>query len=185
LFCFIYEFRSEHLSLFFFCFIRAELAELKSKLSARERDAELVRRADNRAKEAAKLCDKLRWDNEQVRRTLRKVEKERNELYEKFVKAIAEVREKNAQKTLILERKLASMNAAVESKETQLEEVLRASATPAVAASLAKKVEDVLETKNATINELRREVAELCVAHNDLLGGNADPKAAPVRPSFA
>jgi hypothetical protein len=51
--------------------------------------------------------------------------------------------------------------------------------------ALARKVEDVLEAKNYTIKELKREIAGLSVAHEDLLGGNADPKAASVRPYFA
>ena len=80
---------------------------------------------------------------------------------------------------------MASLSSAVEKKDCQLDELIRGSATvdPAVAASLAKRVEDAMEAKNAAIADLRREVAELCVAHNDLLKGNVS-NAVPVRPSF-
>ncbi|CAG0917663.1 unnamed protein product [Notodromas monacha] len=164
---------------------KQELAEVRVKLSARERETELVRKAESRSKEAAKISEKLRWENERLQNRLIKIQKERDELYEKFVKAIAEVREKNAAKSIILEKQLSTLNAAVEAKDVQLDEVMRSSSSPAVAASLAKKIEDVIETKNATIANLKREVAELCVAHNDLLGGNMASNCVPVRPSFA
>lgn len=55
------------------------------------------------------------------------VQAERDELYQKFVKAIHEVQQKNGFKNLLLEKKLGALGETLEKKEAQLNEVLSAS----------------------------------------------------------
>lgn len=53
--------------------------------------------------------------------------KERDELYQKFVKAIHDVQQKSNLKNLLLEKKLSALGDTLEKKEAQLNEVLTAS----------------------------------------------------------
>lgn len=55
------------------------------------------------------------------------MQQERDELYRKFTAAIQEVQQKTGFKNLVLERKLQALNAAVEKREVQFNEVLAAS----------------------------------------------------------
>ena len=54
------------------------------------------------------------------------VEKERDELYEKFESTIYDVQQKSGFKNILLERKLQAINESLEKKEAQLSEVLAA-----------------------------------------------------------
>ena len=55
------------------------------------------------------------------------MQKERDEIYERFVAAITEVQQKASMKSLLLERKLSTLADSLEKKEAQLNEVLAAS----------------------------------------------------------
>ncbi|KAG2470099.1 MTHSD protein, partial [Polypterus senegalus] len=99
-----------------------------------------------------------------------KVQSERDELYQKFVKAIQEVQQKSGFKNLLLERKLLALTETLEKKEAQLNEVLSASnLDPAALTVVTRKLEDVLDSKNTAIKDLQYELARVCKAHNDLL----------------
>lgn len=70
------------------------------------------------------------------------VQQERDELYRKFTAAILEVQQKVGFKNLLLERKLQALNAAVEKKEVQFNEVLASSnLDPAALSLVSRKLE--------------------------------------------
>ena len=58
----------------------------------------------------------LRWEHEVLQQRFAQVNKERDELYSKFVKAIHEVQQKNGFKNLLLEKKLSALADAIEKK---------------------------------------------------------------------
>ena len=98
------------------------------------------------------------------------VEKERDELYDKFESSIYEVQQKNGLKSMMLERKLVAMQEQLEKKEAQLGEVLAASnLDPATLQQVNKKLEEVLDSKNQMIKALQYDVAKISKAHNDLI----------------
>ncbi|TSL47612.1 Growth arrest-specific protein 8 [Bagarius yarrelli] len=95
---------------------------------------------------------------------------ERDELYQKFTKAILEVQQKSSFKNLLLERKLNALTFSLEKKEAQLNEVLAASnLEPSALNMVTRKLEEVLDSKNTAIKDLQYELARTCKAHNDLL----------------
>ena len=58
----------------------------------------------------------------------------------------------------------------LEKKEAQLNEVLAASnLDPTALSAVTRKLEDVLDGKNAAIKDLQYELARVCKAHNDVL----------------
>ncbi|OON16403.1 hypothetical protein X801_07785 [Opisthorchis viverrini] len=69
------------------------------------------------------------------------MEKERDELYERFVAAIQEVQQKTGLKNLLLEKRLQALTDVVEKKEVQLNEVLAASnLDPAAVTAVSHKL---------------------------------------------
>merc|ERR1712124_94535 len=95
---------------------------------------------------------------------------ERDDLYSNFVKAIHEVQQKSGFKNLLLEKKLKALVDTLEKKEAQLNEVLAASnLDPNALSAVTRKLEDVLDGKNAAIKDLQYELARVCKAHNDVL----------------
>ena len=71
--------------------------------------------------------DALSWEHEVLEQRFKKVQEERDELYQRFVKSIHEVQQKSNFKNLLLERKLGALADTLEKKEAQLNEVLSAS----------------------------------------------------------
>lgn len=70
------------------------------------------------------------------------VQQERDELYRKFSSAVLEVQQKAGFRSLVLERKLHALSAAVEKKEAQFSEVLAASnLDPAALTLVSRKLE--------------------------------------------
>lgn len=58
----------------------------------------------------------LRWEHEVLEQRFSQVQKECDELYGKFVKAIHEVQQKSGLKNLLLEKKLTALADAIEKK---------------------------------------------------------------------
>lgn len=107
------------------------------------------------------------WQREVLEQRFEQVQKERDDLYDRFVKTIYDVQQKSGFKNLILEKKLSTMLDQLEKKETQLNEVLAASnLDPAALAVVTRKLEDVLDAKNAAIKDLQFELARACKANN-------------------
>ena len=67
------------------------------------------------------------WITSCISITHQQLQRERDELYAKFVKAIHEVQQKSSFKNLLLEKKLGALADTLEKKEAQLNEVLSAS----------------------------------------------------------
>jgi len=80
------------------------------------------------------------------------------------------VQQKSGFKNLLLEKKLTTLGDKLEKTEAQLNEVLAASnLDPTALAVVTRKLEDVLDAKNAAIKDLQYEVARACKAHNDVI----------------
>ncbi len=101
------------------------------------------------------------------------IQKERDDLYNKFIKAINEVQQKSSLKNLLLEKKLSTLADSLEKKEAQLNEVLSASnLDPASLSVVTRKLEvkffffflykilsnlflqEVLDAKNTSVSVL-------------------------------
>ncbi|NXU81561.1 DRC4 protein, partial [Oreotrochilus melanogaster] len=147
-----------------------QLFELQKKLAHYDKDKMALMNTKARLKVTQKELKDLQWEHEVVEQRFRKVQAERDELYQKFTKAIHEVQQKTGFKNLLLERKLKGLLEVLEKKEVELNEVLAASNLDPVAVSLvSNKLKDVLDSKNTTIENLQQELARVCKAHNDLL----------------
>uniref|UniRef100_A0A0B7ARK5 Dynein regulatory complex subunit 4 n=1 Tax=Arion vulgaris TaxID=1028688 RepID=A0A0B7ARK5_9EUPU len=149
---------------------RDEVDSLRRQLVNYEKDKEMLKTTKARLKVMSEEFKSLRWENEVLEQRFQKTQDERDELYNKFIKAVHEVQQKSNFKNLLLEKKLTSLADILEKKEAQLNEVLSASnLDPTALAVVTRKLEDVLDSKNSAIKDLQYELARVCKAHNDLL----------------
>ncbi|NXQ82123.1 DRC4 protein, partial [Nyctibius grandis] len=147
-----------------------QLFEMQKKLAHYDKDKEALTNTKARLKVTQKELKDLQWEHEVLEQRFSKVQAERDELYQKFTKAIKEVQQKTGFKNLLLERKLKGLLGVLEQKEVELGEVLAASKLDPGALSFAShKLEDVLNSKNSTIRDMQLQLARVCKAYNDML----------------
>ncbi|XP_054496698.2 dynein regulatory complex subunit 4 [Agelaius phoeniceus] len=146
------------------------VAELQKKLVNYYRDKEALMKSKAHLKIAQKELKDLQWEHEVLEQRFSQVQEERDDLYQNFTRAINEVQQKTGYKNLLLERKLHGLLTLLEQKEVELSEVLAASnLDPSALSMVSHKLEDVLNSKNATIQDLQIQLARVCKAHNDML----------------
>ncbi|NXK48556.1 DRC4 protein, partial [Chauna torquata] len=147
-----------------------QVFELQKKLAHYDMDKEALTNTKARLKVTQKELKDLQWEHEVLEQRFSKVQAERDELYQKFTKAINEVQQKTGFKNLLLERKLKGLLNILEKKEVELSEVFAASnLDPGALSLVSRKLEDVLNSKNTTIEDLQFQLARVCKAHNDML----------------
>ena len=154
------------------------LQNAKSRLHVLEtqlRDLTYARYAWCQCTFAALRCSRFRrfvasWEHEVLEQRFHHVEKERDELYDKFENTIYDVQQKSGFKNILLERKLQAINESLEKKESQLSEVINAAnLDPNLLGTVSKKLDDVLDAKNGAIKDLQYELARVTKAHNDVI----------------
>merc|ERR1711981_142754 len=101
----------------------------------------------------------------------RKLDKERDDLYRRFQKAVKEIQRKaELGKNVVLEKKLEVLTSQFDEKQGQLTEVLAAAKLdPSIVASVTKKLEQVLGAKNRQIKDLQYQVHQCTKAYNDTI----------------
>eukprot|EP00300_Choanocystis_sp_HF-7_P038880 c5636_g1_i1.p2 GENE.c5636_g1_i1~~c5636_g1_i1.p2 ORF type:complete len:462 (+),score=149.45 c5636_g1_i1:131-1516(+) len=153
------------------------LAEKTRRVDELEKELEAFRSTQDRLAKTTRLLaatqeelKSLQWEHEVVEQRFAACERERDELYDKFVSTIHDVQQKSGFKNLLLERKLAAINDELERRDAQLAEVLAAAnIEPTALTAVTKKIEDVLDAKNAAIRTLEFELAKVSKAHNDAI----------------
>ncbi|KAM9227884.1 dynein regulatory complex subunit 4 [Leptosomus discolor] len=149
---------------------REQVSELQKKLAHYDKVEEALTNAKARLKVTQKELEDLQWEHEVLEQRFSLVQADRDELYQKFTKAINEVQQKTGFKNLLLERKLKGLLGVLEKTEVELGEVFAASnLDPGALSLVSRELEDVLSSKNATIEDLQLQLARVCKAHNDLL----------------
>ena len=147
-----------------------EVESLRSQLADYEKDKLSLGQTKSRLVHTEKQLRNLEWEHEIFEQRFTQVQKERDDLYEKFEGSIYEVQQKNGLKSMLLERKLVAVQEQLEKKEAQLGEVLSASnLDPATLQQVNKRLEEVLDSKNQLIKALQYDVVKISKAHNDLI----------------
>uniref|UniRef100_A0A7S0N549 Growth arrest-specific protein 8 domain-containing protein n=1 Tax=Pyramimonas obovata TaxID=1411642 RepID=A0A7S0N549_9CHLO len=147
-----------------------EVEMQRHQLANYEKDKTSLHLTKQRLVDTDKQLKNLEWDHEVITQRFAQVQKERDELYEKFESSIYDVQQKSGLKNLMLERKLTALSEQLEKKEAQLGEVLAASnLDQTTLQQVTKKLDEVLDSKNQLIKALQYDVAKVSKAHNDLI----------------
>ncbi|XP_011547830.3 dynein regulatory complex subunit 4 [Plutella xylostella] len=126
----------------------AENKELKRQMSNYDRDkASLVANSKQLAS-LEKQFDVLKWEYEVLQVRFDRVKRERDELKNRFTRAVLEVQQKTSLKTALLEQRLKSMEGRT---------------------MVPRDMQELLKQKDTHIEDLRYEAARLKKAHDDLL----------------
>jgi len=147
-----------------------EVEKLRHELANYQKDKMSLQNAKSRLHVLETQLRDLTWEHEVLEQRFHHVEKERDELYEKFESTIYDVQQKSGFKNVLLERKLQAINESLEKKESQLSEVIHAAnLDPNLLGTVSKKLDDVLDAKNGAIKDLQYELARVTKAHNDVI----------------
>jgi chromosome segregation ATPase len=143
--------------------LRHELSNYsKDKLSLQNAKARLVVQDD--------ALKQTRWEHEVLSQKFEQVQRERDELYNRFEQSIYDVQQKAGLKNIMLEKKITDLAERLETKDAQLNEVLaKSDLDPAAKAQVGQRLQEVLDSKNGAIKELQFELARVTKAHNDLI----------------
>lgn len=153
------------------------LAAKTRRVEELEKEVEALRSSQERLAKTTRLLQatkeelqSLQWEHEVLEQRFVQVERERDELYDKFVSTVAVVKQKSGFANLLLEKKLSAVNDELERRDAQLSEVLAAAnIEPTALNAVTKKIEDVLDAKNTAIRTLEFELAKVTKAHNDAI----------------
>lgn len=114
----------------------------------------------------------MQWEHEVLEQRYTRLQAERDDLKEKFQDALYDVQQKAGFKALLLRKKLDAAHTELEKKEAHLTEILAsANLEPSVMGVLAKRLDEVVESKDSAIRELQSELQRVIAAHNRLISG--------------
>ncbi|XP_059196833.1 dynein regulatory complex subunit 4-like [Centropristis striata] len=157
--------------------LRASLQEAKQKSSElqiqlHEYNLQKAKIPASRAR--VKVIEKelrdLTVEHELLLQAFEKVQQERDDLLRRQTQTVLDVQQKSGLKELLLERKLAALTEAVEKKEAQLCAALSASNVDQTArSSAANKLEEMLQSKQVTIDALQCDLDRDCKEYDDML----------------
>jgi hypothetical protein len=140
----------------------SECESLKRELTHYKKDKASLQNTKARLKVLEEKHKELLWEHEVSEQRFQQVERERDELYEKFVDRVIGVQQKTGFKNSILEKKVELLKESLEKKEIQISEVLKATnLNPSALSSLTKRLEEVLSTKNQQIKELQYDLSKV------------------------
>merc|ERR1740121_3113243 len=148
-----------------------EQRELEEKLKSYTKDKMALKNLKAHNKQLEERITEAKSEYRATEEKYRKLEKERDDLYRRFQKAVREIQRKaELGKNTVLEKKLEVLTGQFDEKQAQLTEVLTAAKLdPAIVASVTKKLEQVLGAKNRQIKDLQYQVHQCTKAYNDCI----------------
>jgi len=148
-----------------------EQRELEEKLKSHTKDKLALKNLRAHYKQLEERCTEAKQDYRQTEEKYRKVEKERDDLSKRFQKAVKEINRKTELvKNVVPEKKLEMLTAQLDEKQAELTGVLTAAKLdPSIVASVTKRLEQVLGTKNRQIKDLQYQVHQCTKSYNDTI----------------
>jgi len=145
--------------------------ELEEKLKSYTKDKMALKNLKAHNKQLEEHTADAKQEYRGTEERYRRLEKEREDLYKRFQKAVREIQRKaELGKNAVLEKKLEVITAQFDEKQAQLTEVLTAAKLdPAVVGSVTNKLEQVLGAKNRQIKDLQYQVHQCTKAYNDTI----------------
>merc|ERR1712070_1261112 len=116
------------------------------------------------------LLNRMEFQHEVLQQQLTRVGNEKDDLYTKFQHAIYDVQQKSGLKNLILEKKIDSIEEALETTEAQVSELLTsANVDQATASGISQKLDQVIAYKNDIVAQLEEEVQRIKDSHRPMV----------------
>ncbi len=136
------------------------------------KDMESLKRVKGRLLRGEDSLQSMKWEYEVLQQRFGRLRAERDDLFQKFQDTMYDVQQKAGFRGLLLEKKIVLAASELEKKESQLTEILAsANLDPSVMGVVAKRLDEVVETKDSSIRELQSELQRVVAAHNRLIAG--------------
>ncbi len=148
----------------------AEVQSLRADLRDASKDRLALRNAKARIKKLDDDIAELQRSISKMEGSFARVERERDELTDKFQATVSAMQLKADERNEALESKLDAVQDEFDEKSAQLQEVLTAaSLDPAVIGMVSSRLDAILDARNRIIKELQHQVARVTKSHNDAL----------------
>eukprot|EP01062_Namystynia_karyoxenos_P067471 TRINITY_DN61436_c0_g1_i1.p2 TRINITY_DN61436_c0_g1~~TRINITY_DN61436_c0_g1_i1.p2 ORF type:complete len:448 (+),score=256.05 TRINITY_DN61436_c0_g1_i1:92-1435(+) len=160
-----------------------EVNLLRHELQNYENDKMALRTAKQGLLQLEQRMKTLSWEHEVLGQRFQKLTEERDLIFGKYQDMMNEIQQKAVFKNVVLHKNIEVLSAQLEKKDAQLGEVLKASNVDgSELQGVERKLEDMLEHKNQTIEELQQQLAtlthqhdEVCAAYEEYLKQNGVP----------
>lgn len=147
-----------------------QVEELRRDLKDYEKDKLSLKNAKARLKTLSSRYGRLQNQHGSLEEKVAKVNDERQQLLDSFESTVKQVQRKSVMKNVQLQQVLDRKANDFETRKQQLEEVVRAARLdPTVLNAVTNKLDDVIGTRNALINDLQYKVAKVGKSYNDAL----------------
>uniref|UniRef100_A0A0G4F4S0 Growth arrest-specific protein 8 domain-containing protein n=1 Tax=Chromera velia CCMP2878 TaxID=1169474 RepID=A0A0G4F4S0_9ALVE len=148
---------------------RMEVESLNAELKLYGLDKKKLEAVKESLKGQESLLGNLLLQKEVTEQQLQRATKERNDLYGKFQEVLYKVQQRTGLKNLILEKKLDTLEEAMEVADTQISEILiSANLDKATAGGISEKLDQVIHYKNDIIQALHEEAHKIKEAHRQM-----------------
>jgi len=147
----------------------ADVDRLQEELRLYQIDKKKLAEVKDKIREQEAILQRLEFQQEVSVQQCDIVQKERDEYYRKFQSTIYEVQQKSGLKNLLLEKKLDTVEEALEVTDAQVSELLLSSNVETGGAGISQKLDEIIEYKNDVITELHEDVQRIKSAHNQMI----------------
>jgi len=149
----------------------ADVERLQEELRLYQIDKRKLHEVKEKIKDQEETLRRLEFQQEIHLQQCDVVQKERDEYYKRFQSAIYEVQQKSGLKNLLLEKKLDTVEEALEVTDAQVSELLRSANVGGEGdqAGISQKLDEIIEYKNDVITELHEEVQRIKEAHGQMV----------------
>merc|ERR1719161_3479669 len=147
-----------------------DVEKLEDELQQYEQDKKKLASVKDKIRQSETMLHRMEFQHEVLQQQLSRVTKERDELYTKFQHAIYDVQQKSGLKNLILEKKIDSIEEALETTEAQVSELLTsANVDQATSTGISQKLDQVIAYKDDIVAQLQEEVQRIKDSHRTMV----------------
>jgi len=143
-----------------------DVERLEADLQAYEEDKKKLAAVKEKIKQSETLLHRMEFQHDVLQQQLGTVKNERDDLYDNFQHSIYDVQQRSGLKSLLLEKKIDTIEEALETSEAQVSELLTsANVDQATSSGISQKLDQVIAYKNDIVSQLQEEVQRIRDSH--------------------
>jgi hypothetical protein len=147
-----------------------EVLKLRYELEEYKKEKKTLKSIKSNLEQVENAKSSLLWELEVLEQRFVDLKKERDELRQRFMTSVFDVKQKSSFRGVLLEKKLTAIQMVQQEHEAQLNEVLsRANVDPSLLGRVKGKSGDVLQRKSEEIRKLSNENVRVKTLHSELI----------------
>jgi len=146
-----------------------DVLRLQDQLKVYKLDKEKLETVKEKIAEQTKVLQALEFQQEVMLQQSEIVQNERDDYYHKFQSTIYEVQQKAGLKNLLLEKKLDSVEEALEITDAQVSEMVLSAELPPQNKGMSQKLDEIISYKNDVVTNLHDDIQHIKDAHREMV----------------